>query len=772
VSSVDYGELSMLELFKLEAETQTQVLTTDLLALEREPRAARLLESCMRAAHSLKGAARIIGLNPGVSVTHAMEDCFVAAQSQRLTLSKPQIDLLLRGVDLILKVATANDAQLVAWSERDPPEVRAFVAEIQALLAGPVPVSGEPPRPEPLALDSPGFSAEQPPADSARPDVGLASPAANDGGVNGAASDASERALRVSAQNFNRLLGLAAQSLVESRWLGPFHGSLQRLMRQQGEAAQALELVREGLSAGTLDERTHRALAQAREKWRTCLLSFGERLGELDGYERRVAGVTSRLYDEALTCRMRPFSDALVALPRMVRDLAQSLGKQARLEVVGESAAVDRDVLAQLEAPLNHLLRNAVDHGIDSAETRRALGKSETGVVRLEARHVAGMLQISVSDDGQGIDLARVRRAIVSRGLIDEQTAEKLSDSEVYEFLFLPGFTVRDQVTEISGRGVGLDVVQSAVKLLRGSVQASSRPGQGATFQLHVPLTVSVVRTLIADIGGQPYAFPLAHIDRTLRISPDEIETLEGRQHFEHRGARVGLVLAQQIFAVGERQQPNGTLPLILVSDQQQSYGLVVDRLRGVHELVVQPLDPRLGKIKDIAAGALLENGDPVLIVDVEDLLRSVEKLALGGHLSKVRQGQGLGRAVQRKRVLVVDDSFTVRELERKLIDAGGYEVDVAVDGMDGWNAVRVGAFDLVVTDIDMPRMDGIELVKLIRKDTRLRSLPVMIVSYKDREADRQRGLEAGADYYLAKGNFKNEGLLQAVVDLIGEASA
>jgi two-component system sensor histidine kinase and response regulator WspE len=462
----------------------------------------------------------------------------------------------------------------------------------------------------------------------------------------------------------------------------------------------------------------------------------------------------------------------VVAFPRLVRDLAQSLGKRARLELAGESTAVDRDVLSALEAPLNQLLRNAIDHGVDAPEQRRAAGKPETALIQLSAQHLAGMLEISLSDDGHGIDVERVRSAVVARGLIDERTALELGETEIYEFLFLPGFTLREAVTEISGRGVGLDVVQSTLKRLRGSVRVASELGRGTTFRLILPLTVSVVRALIADIDGEPFAFPLAHIERTLSIAPEDIRTLEGRQHFAHEGRQIGLVLAHQILGAGARTAAPERLPLIVAGAQQQSYALVVDRLRGVRELVVQPLDTRLGKIKDIAAGALLEDGAPVLIVDMEDLVRSVEKLVSGGHLSKVREGDGPALEVARKRVLVVDDSFTVRELERKLIDGGGYDVEVAVDGMDAWNALRTGAYDLVVTDIDMPRMDGIDLVKLIRQDARLHGLPVMIVSYKDREEDRQRGLDAGADYYLTKGSFKNEGLLEAVVDLIGEASA
>ncbi|MGP1678880.1 MAG: response regulator, partial [Burkholderiales bacterium] len=267
------------------------------------------------------------------------------------------------------------------------------------------------------------------------------------------------------------------------------------------------------------------------------------------------------------------------------------------------------------------------------------------------------------------------------------------------------------------------------------------------------------------------YAFPLAHLERTLKIALDRVELLEGRQYFSLDGRQVGLATAAQILEVGEPELA-GDICVVVVGRDDNSYGLVVDRFLGERELVVQPLDARLGKIKNITAGALMENGLPVLIVDVEDMVLTLEKLVSVGRLNKVRSETSAGAKQRRKRVLVVDDSLTVRELERKLLTNQGYEVESAVDGMDGWNAVRTNQFDLVITDIDMPRMDGIELVTLIKGNANLKSLPVMVVSYKDREEDRQRGLSAGADYYLTKGSFHDETLLQVVVDLIGEADA
>jgi len=762
MSTEDLSSMSMVELFRVETESQGRVLTAGLLALESAPDAADELEACMRAAHSLKGAARIVGLGVGVSVAHAMEDCFVAAQQGRLTLRQGQIDLLLRGVDLLARIAQTPEADGGLWIGEKKAEVDSFVAAVA--LVGDIEEDGGTSTDDGRLAGMRGHAVA--PAEqalrgaSASGTAGLTQP------------EASDRVLRVTAENLNRLLALAGESLVESRWLKPFAESLLRLKRLQYDVGTRFDVLREALRGPMLGESAQTAFADTQRRMRECHQLLSERLAELEVFERRSADLAHRLYDEALAVRMRPFADGIQGFPRMVRDVARTLGKSVKLEIVGDATAVDRDILDRLEAPLGHLLRNAIDHGIESPEERRAAGKPAEAVVRLEARHSAGMLQIVVADDGHGMEPEKVRETVIARSLTNAETAQKLSEAELLEFLFLPGFTMKDTVTDISGRGVGLDAVQTMVKEVRGTVRASSRPGKGARFQLQLPLTLSVVRTLLVEIGGEPYAFPLAYIVRTLKVPKGSIDVLEGRQHFSLNGRHIGLITAHQVLAIGKAPLTADEWPVVVVGDSSGAYGLVVDRFLGERELVVQPLDRRLGKIKDIAAGGLMEDGAPVLIVDVDDLLRSVERLISSGNLSKVQRGAVAEGERRAKRVLVVDDSLTVRELERKLLGNRGYEVEAAVDGMDGWNAARTGHFDLVVTDIDMPRMDGIELVTLIKKDPNLRSLPVMIVSYKDREEDRRRGLEAGADYYLTKGSFHDETLLQAVVDLIGEADA
>ncbi|MBD0682461.1 hybrid sensor histidine kinase/response regulator [Pseudomonas sp. PSB11] len=752
---------SLLELFSLEAEAQTQVLSTGLLALERDPTQADHLESCMRAAHSLKGAARIVGVDAGVSVAHVMEDCLVSAQEGRLYLRPEHIDALLQGTDLLMRIATPNNAPGAADIDAYVALMGRLLDPMAAAIASMAPAS---PVMAELQVEAPAPAIEEPavPVESLAVSPKLARRTTENG----------ERVLRVTAERLNSLLDLSSKSLVETLRLKPHLATMQRLKRMQSNSQRALENLNAHLKEQVLSLEAREALDDARRLLAESQQLLVEKNAELDEFAWQASQRAQVLYDTALACRMRPFADVLTGQVRMVRDLGRSLGKQVRLEIEGEKTQVDRDVLEKLEAPLTHLLRNAVDHGIESPEQRLLAGKPAEGLIRLRASHQAGLLVLQLSDDGNGVDLEKVRRSIVERQLSPADTAAQLSEEELLTFLFLPGFSLRDTVTEVSGRGVGLDAVQHMVRQLRGAVVLEQTAGEGSRFHLEVPLTLSVVRSLVVEVGEEAYAFPLAHIERMCDLEPADIVQVEGRQHFWHEGRHVGLVAASQLLQRPASQGSQQTLKVVVIRERDAIYGIAVERFIGERTLVVLPLDERLGKVQDISAGALLDDGSVVLIVDVEDMLRSVDKLLNTGRLERIARHSNQVVAAARKRVLVVDDSLTVRELQRKLLLNRGYDVAVAVDGMDGWNALRSEDFDLLITDIDMPRMDGIELVSLLRRDNRLQSLPVMVVSYKDREEDRRRGLDAGADYYLAKASFHDDALLDAVVELIGGARA
>lgn len=785
-------DLPMLALFLAEVEAQSILLNQTLLALKNNPNEYLDLDSMIKSAHLIKGAARIVQFNQVIKLAWAIEDTFVALQKYKASLNVSQIDSLLVGVNALEDMQKIPVLEIENWLEEGEQKIDRIVADINLI--------SEATKTQKVAISANKTNSQITP--TAQPQLqnttaeltessGQISQTGNSTAVNveqlstqrasGKTATANlrqnaqkpktaDRVVRVNAENLNRIMGLAGESLVEAKWLQPFADSLLKLRTHQGQLYSLLEKLQESLGDSVLDQRSEDYLGSARKKANDCRHILSDRLNELELFSRRSANLSDRLYREVIASNMRPFADGVPAFPRMLRDLARQLGKQVKFEVVGKSTQVDRDILEKLEAPLTHILRNALDHGIEAPEPRLAAGKPAEGTIRLEAAHRGGMLSITVSDDGSGIEPEKLREKIVTKGMVSAEMAAKLTEPELMDFLFLPGFSTANQVTEISGRGVGLDIVQSMVQEVGGILRATSLPGKGMSFHLQLPLTLSVIRTLLVEISGEPYAFPLTRIDRILMVDTAEIAIAENRQYFTLDNQNIGLVTAYQVLQLPPPSHKLDFLPVIIVSDRSSSYGLAVDKFLGERDLVVRPLDPRLGKVADISAAAFMEDGSPVLIIDVEDLVRSTDKLLTESRLQKVSQTAQTAESTTRKRVLVVDDSITVREVERKLLENQGYEVEIAVNGMDGWNALRTGNFDLVISDVDMPRMTGIELVSQIKNHSGLKSVPVIIVSYKDREEDKIRGLEVGADYYLTKSSFHDDTLLNAVVDLIGEA--
>jgi len=758
---------SILEIFQIEAVSLVNTCNESLLALEKNPTDADSLEALMRSAHSLKGGARIVELPLAVELAHAMEDCFVAAQKARVRLSSQAVDVLLEGVDVLAALAQGAGAAPEPGMEDRVEDLR---RDILAITLG-----EEPPADiRRGTVAAVGSEEEKIPAVRKREASDLATRPENECGMAmperpRAETAEKDRAVRVTAEKIEHLMGLAGEVVVSSRWLPPFSKSLLKLKRDHLELTTILDSLRERLENTGGDPEIRELVATAREKTRKCNQALMDRLGKLDVYTSVSANLSDRLYHGVIAVRMRPFADGVTGFPRMVRDLARDLGKKVLLDIVGKTTEVDRDILEKLDAPLTHLVRNAVDHGIEPLQERAAKGKPETGTVRIFATHRSGMLMITVSDDGRGVDPEQLRKKIVKKGMATQEMAGRLSEPELMDFLFLPGFSTAEKVTEISGRGVGLDVVHNMVHEVGGVVRASTIPGQGLTFHMELPLTLSVVRTFLVEIAGEPYAFPLARIGRCLILSPGDLKVVEDRQYIRFDNDNIALVNIHDVLEIREVPTRGESLPVVVVSDRFNAYGLVVDRFIGETDLVVRPLDRRMGRVPNVNAAAVMVDGSPVLVFDVEDLARSIDNLLSGKRLRKVGCLEIASRKRDKKRILVVDDSITVREMERKVLENSGYEVDVAVDGVDALSAVQSSRYDLVVSDVDMPRMNGIEFIRLLKADVRTRELPVVVVSYKDREEDRLKGLEAGADYYLTKSSFADDSFVQAVADLIGE---
>lgn len=918
----DFGNFSMMELFREEVRSHTATLSEGLLALEQDPSDLGNIEPLMRGAHSIKGASRIVNIEPAVQLAHSMESVFVAIQEGRIGITPSGIDVLLQGTDILAELSQVREEEIASWSAKRSADVQRLQAQLQAIEAGTieslappkettavsevvrtsapmiernievviprVPIAintdssmvtvfreevrsaaftinqelakpaapdsaslercveaaqsirgaarlvgfegvselgqslhrffvewrdqshADSPEEQQVLLDTLIFIAELIPVEDddlpawmeanadrvaqlkerlkwsptvslspalpppqTSPSVQAPTPAAKvetptKKTSSTAAAESEEAVVRVTAQSLNRLMGLAGESLVQARWLDPFSTALLKLKRQQDRLAESIDSLESSLISDVRRDQSTSRFLEVRQLVASCRDTLMSRMEEFQNHAARAEDLNSRLYREVIASRMRPFSDGAHAFPRLVRDMARDLNKQVRLVIDGSSTAVDRDVLEKLEAPLTHLLRNAIDHGIEFPANRLQAGKPESGTIRLEVKHRAGMLDITISDDGGGIDPEKLRKKIVDRRLTTAEMASSMNEAELLEFLFLPGFSTASAVTEYSGRGVGLDVVQTMVRQVGGLVRISSEFGKGTRFQLQLPITLSVLRAVIVNIAGEPYAFPQNRIDRLIRVGRSQIRSIEHRQFVAVDGQQVGLVLAAQLLDLPSTVPAGEELPVLLLSDSTGQYGLIVDSFQGEQDLVVRPLDSRLGKVATLSAAAILDDGSPVLIADVEDMVRSMDQFIQGNALRRCEEQKK--ESGPQKRILVVDDSITVREVERQLLRTHGYDVMVAVDGRDGWNILQSENFDLVVSDVDMPRMNGLELVQSMRNDPTLRSLPVIIVSYKEREEDRLRGLEVGANAYLTKSSFHDNTFLQTVVDLIGES--
>jgi two-component system sensor histidine kinase and response regulator WspE len=757
-------EPAMIELFRTELEAHTFTMSDGLIALDADPTATERLDAVMRAAHSIKGAARILTIDPAVALAHIAEERVQAVLRTGDELTPDEIEALLRACDLLAELTKVPSPREWAFAEAARFELaKTAIAERHAKQAPPprrpeqgddVVDSGVPSQRLPAAiLDAPASEAPR----LATPRSGPSAPAAE------ASGDPSARAVRVSAIHLERLLGLAGEGVMDARGLAPFARSIQSIVLQQATILDALADLQERLGPAAADT----GVALGFERLRTMLgnarVALAARHQEADDFARKSDELSRRIYRETIESRMRPFRDGVQWFPRLVFDVARKLGKQVDFRVIGDAVRVDRDILEQLGAPLNHLLRNALDHGIETPSERRVAGKPERATLTLEAKHWVGMLSVVVSDDGRGVDVERVRSKIVERGLASAEEAASQNDAQVLEYLFAPGFSTRDAVSDLSGRGVGLDVVRTTAHEVGGSVRVNSQPGKGTSFQLLLPLTLSVTRAVIVKIAGEEYAVPLVRVHRLVRVSPDRVVFAEGRPCVDVEGERVGMISGAEVLGFTQ-PEPGDDITIVVLKNYLGTFAIVVDTLIGEQDLVVRQLDARLGRVSDVLAAAILPDGKPVLILDTEDLMRSVARIVEQRRMATKTEKQNL----RRHHVLVVDDSVTVRELERQLLLANGYEVTAAVDGAEAWQLVRQRDYDLVVSDVDMPRMDGLELTRSIRRDVRLRTLPIVIVSYRDKPEDRVRAEEAGATRYLPKSEFHEDALLDLVRELAG----
>jgi two-component system chemotaxis sensor kinase CheA len=551
---------------------------------------------------------------------------------------------------------------------------------------------------------------------------------------------------------------------VARRRLDPRSDELQALLqsvaRWRAEWRQVERPVRRALGAdegGPLPRRAARVLAQLSDQLERTERAL-EALGAgLDTDRRAIARAVAPLEDEVRRVRMLPFAEACEGLERAARDLARDIRKEVDVVVAGADIELDRSILEALRGPLLHLVRNAIDHGIEPPEARAAAGKPARGRVLIEAALHGDRVRITVADDGRGLDVARVREVAERRKLpppADEREAARL--------IFTPGFSTNRLVTEVSGRGVGLDVVKSRIEALHGTVGCALDRRPGLAVVLEVPLTLTTVRAVLLSAGGQIYALPQTSVEALLRVAADEIRSVEGREALALGETPVPLVSLAQVLGLRARP-PAGKVPALLLAAGEERVAFTVDELLAEQEVVVTNLGSRLRRVLHFSGATLLPSGRVALILNAADLLRT----ALGRPVGPSVSEQLSAPTIEAKRLLVVDDSLTTRTLVKSILEAAGYSVQAAADGSEAWQLLQERGADLVVADVEMPRMDGFDLTATIRRSPRFRQLPVILVTALDSEQDRRRGLEAGADAYLIKSAFDQRHLLETVSQLL-----
>jgi two-component system chemotaxis sensor kinase CheA len=778
------SESDFQRLFATEAEGRLDALVDELLELEKGGANPEVVASLFREAHTIKGGAAVVGMPHVARVAHALEDLLEEVRRERRGVDTALIDAVLAGVDAIrtlipLAVAGQDHEQAAFEAEQRlriavggppvvddgaataptpgrtapatparPPVPQASGPDVMvpaAPAAAPATASGVAPSPAPAAAPSPAPAAapfpapvaapspapSPPPAEPAAPPVPpslpsaaesghAAAPAAEHPGGDGAAEAHAEPA-RATATEMLQI---------------PVH-RIDDLVRLIGEG-----------SAATL--RLGSALLERLERDPSSLTEY-----------RDLVRTLNELQELAFHARMIPVMSLAPRLRRAVRDLARETGKEVRFETRGEDAEMDRGVLERLADPLLHLVRNAVDHGIESPDDRRLHGKPIEGTIRLHAMQLGSEVVIAVSDDGRGIDVNRVREAA---GRTDHSAMEMDDEAALY-LIFRSGLTTATKITGVSGRGVGLDVVRASLNAVRGRVEVRSDPGMGTEFRIAVPITMATLRCLVISAGGQAYAIPLHSVRAVLPPQPSA--TVGGRAMTMLDGRPVPISSLASVLGTG-----NGTDgPSVVLAGLTRSHAFRVDDLIDQRDVVVKGLGELIPQLPAVAGAGVQPDGSILLVLEAAGLIERARRMESGDRSQEAAGGGAAAEAVVPQRaasILVVDDALTVRELQRSIFENAGYRVRVAVNGEDALVEISHERPDLVLTDVQMPRMDGFELTEAIRKQPTLASLPVIILTSRGSDEDRLRGLECGADGYIVKSGFDQSALLSAVERLLG----
>ncbi|MBF0471692.1 MAG: hybrid sensor histidine kinase/response regulator, partial [Gammaproteobacteria bacterium] len=507
------------------------------------------------------------------------------------------------------------------------------------------------------------------------------------------------------------------------------------------------------------------------QQWKQLGLRLNQTLADLRGIDSRLEVLSGEIASRVSEVRMIPLSTLFNLFPRMVRDLAQDLGKEVELQLEGGETTVDKQIVEEMKDPLTHLLRNALHHGIESPQQRQKLAKSEVGRITLRGYREGGRLVISLSDDGAGINCDKIRARALKQHLATREQLEGMTPRQLQEMIFIPGFSTQEMVTDISGRGVGMDVVCHNVERIKGKLELESQPGEGMVIRASFPLTLATTHVILVRLQQQIFALPVESIETSIRLDRGALFHLEGHETLLVGGEPTSVAALADLLRLpledAVAANSGDSTYCIILSVGEERLGILVDELIDEQQVVVKPAGALLKRISNISGSTILSDGRLAMVLNPQDLLKSIQRQQLTRHSLTDGDPQ-----LQQKQLLLVEDSVITRLQEQRILESAGYRVTVAVDGLDGWQKLQQGHFDAVVSDINMPNLDGFELCSRIRQQAAYEDLPLILVTTLSSVEDKQRGLEVGANAYITKGTFERSALIDTLHRLIGGVEA
>lgn len=763
----------LLATFRVEAGEHLQAMFAELDRLEKTPAGEQwsaAVEIIYREAHSLKGAARAVNFVELESLCHALESVFAGLKGNRIAAAPPLFDLLHQALDAVGGML-ARDASKKSGA-RDP-AIAALVRQLEAAAEDPASRAGKD------AAESPLPVTVSPP--SAAP--AAAETAAGDGvsqqihGSGGGTIRVHTEKLDIVMRQTEELLAprlAAGQRAAELRESAAALAAWKRARARVAPAVRAIErhlahpVNGNGAASGRRDLNQ---LLEYLEAESVLLGSLGDRLAKLErsaGHDHRaLTGMVDSLLHGVREMHMLPCSSVLESFPRLVRELTRDQGKQAELVIRGGEIEIDRRILEEMKDPLIHLLRNCIDHGIEKPALRGQRAKPPQGTLTIAITHRdSSKVEILVSDDGAGIDAARLKTAALRLALVSAEELERLEERELLAFSFRSGVSTSPIITELSGRGLGLAIVRERVERLGGTVAVETQPGTGTSFRMVLPLALATFRGVLVRSGDRLMAIPALSVDRMVRVARQDIRTVKNRETIPVGGQAVALVRLDDVLELprqGVTSETADHVQAVVISLGGECIAFQVDAVLGEQEVLVKGLGPQLARVRNIAGASVLGTGQVVPVLNVHDLMKSAAQARAPLAPAPVDTPV----AGEKRSILVVEDSITSRALLKNILESSGYDVTTAVDGIDAYTTLKTAKFDLVVSDVEMPRMDGFDLTAKIRADKKLSALPVVLVTALGLREHRERGIDVGADAYIVKGNFDQGNLLEVIRQLI-----